>query len=112
VTAEPSGSSYTLPAWADSTLSYSSGTYTFVRQQTETYAFNSSGQLTSIADRFGNTTTLSYTSGKLSTVTDSSSRTLTFAYGSNGLVSSVTDPMSRETTYAYDSLAWKHRSMT
>jgi len=104
VTAEPSGSSYTLPAWADSTLSYSSGTYTFVRQQTETYAFNSSGQLTSIADRFGNTTTLSYTSGKLSTVTDSSSRTLTFAYGSNGLVSSVTDPMSRETTYAYDSL--------
>jgi RHS repeat-associated protein len=104
VTAEPNGSGgYSLPTWADSTLSYSSGTYTFAQHQTKTYTFNSSGQLTSIADPSGDATTLSYASGKLSTVTDPASRTLTFAYGSNGLVSSVTDPMGRETTYGYDS---------
>ena len=104
VTAEPNGSGgYSLPPWADSTLSYASSTYTFVQHQTHTYTFNSSGQLTSIADPNGDTTTLSYTSGKLTSVTDPASRTLTFAYGSNGLVSSVTDPMSRETTYSYDS---------
>jgi len=78
------------------------GTYTFVRQQNETFTYNSSGQLTSIADPNGATTTLAYSSGKLHTVTDPSGRALTFAYGTNGLVSSVTDPMSRVTTYAYD----------
>jgi len=94
---------FVVPAWADSTLVQNEdGTYTFVRQQAQTFTFNSSGQLTSIADANGATTALAYSSGKLDTVTDPSGRTLTFAYGSNGLVSSVTDPMSRETLYGYD----------
>ena len=103
VTATPNGSGgFTVPSWADSTLTSSGGTYTFVRQQGQTFTFNSSGQLTSIVDPSGATTSLAYASGKLHTVTDPSSRTLTFAFGTNGLVSSVTDPMSRQTTYAYD----------
>ena len=103
VTATPSGSSYTMPSWADSTLTASGGTYTYVRHQTQTFTFNSAGQLTSITDPDGLSTTLSYSSGKLSTVTDSAGRTLTFAYGTNGLVSQVTDPSSRSVTYAYSS---------
>jgi YD repeat-containing protein len=104
VTAEPNGSGgFIVPSWADSTLSTSGSNYTFVRQGTETYSFNSSGLLTALTDANSSSTTLNYTSGKLTTVTDSSGRTLTYAYGSNGLVSSVTDPMSRVTTYAYDS---------
>jgi len=103
VTATPDGDDYTVPAWADSTLvKNEDGSYTFVRQGTETFNYNSSGQLTSIADSNGATTTLDYSSGKLHTVTDPSGRELTFAYGENGLVSSVTDPMDRETQYAYD----------
>ena len=103
VTATPSGSSYTVPSWADSTLTANmDGTYTFVRQQTQTFTYNSSGQLTAIADANGATTTLAYSSGKLHTVTDPSGRALTFAFGTNGLVSSVTDPMSRVTAYGYD----------
>lgn len=104
VTATPDGlGGFVVPPWADSTLSQSGSTYTFVRQGTGTYTFDSSGQLTSLSDPNGDTTTLAYTSGKLSTLTDPSGRTLTFAYGTNGLVSSVTDPMSRATTYGYDS---------
>ena len=103
VTATSDGSGgFTVPSWADSTLTSSGGTYTFVRQQQQTFTFNSSGQLTSIVDPNGATTSLAYTSGKLHTVTDPSGRTLTFAFGTNGLVSSVTDPMSRQTAYAYD----------
>ena len=103
MTATSDGSGgFTVPSWADSTLTSSGGTYTFVRQQQQTFTFNSSGQLTSIVDPNGATTSLAYTSGKLHTVTDPSGRTLTFAFGTNGLVSSVTDPMSRQTAYAYD----------
>ena len=103
VTATPNGGGgFTLPSWADSSLSLSSGNYTFVQHQTQTYVFDSSGQLTSISNPNNYATTLSYTSGKLTTVTDSASRTLTIAYGINGLVSTVTDPLSRVTTYGYD----------
>jgi len=104
VTAQPNGSGgFVLPSWSDSTLTESGGNYTFIRQHTMKYIFNSSGQVTSIADLNGDTTTLAYTSGKLHTVTDPAGRTITFAYGSNGLVSSATDPLGRVTDYGYDS---------
>ena len=103
VTAIPDGSDFDVPSWADSTLVQNEdGSYTFVRQGTQTFTYNSSGQLTSIADANGATTSLAYASGKLHTVTDPSGRSLTFAYGENGFVSAVTDPMSRETQYSYD----------
>lgn len=103
VTATQDGDDYDVPSWADSTLvKNEDDSYTFVRQGTQIFTYNASGQLTSIADPNGATTTLAYSSGKLETVTDPSGRALTFAYGENGLVSSVTDPMDRETQYAYD----------
>ena len=68
VTATPNGSGgFTVPSWADSTLTSSGGSYTFVRHQQQTFTFNSSGQLTSIVDPNGATTSLAYTSGKLYT---------------------------------------------
>ncbi len=105
VTAEPNGSGgFTVPSWADSTLTANAnGTYTFVRHATQIFRFSSSGQLTAISDLNGYTTTLAYNSdGQLTTVTDSAGRTLRFTYGSNGLVSSVTDPIGRQTSYDYD----------
>ena len=104
VTFEPNGGgSFVGPSWADSTLTNSGSTYTLVRQQTQTFTFNSSGQLTSISDPNGYSTSLSYSSGKLSTVTDPAGRTITFIYGSNGLVSEVSGPDSHNTSYGYDS---------
>lgn len=103
VTAEPSDDTYVMPSWSDSTLTANEGgTWTYLRDQTETYTFSSSGQLTEISDPNGYEETLSYTSGKLTTVTDASGRTLTFEYGENGLVSEVTDPAGQHTTYGYD----------
>lgn len=84
VTATAVGSGYSIPAWADSTLTHNGdGTWTFVRQQTTTDTFDSSGRLTSITDRNGYSTTLVYNAaGQLSTVTDPAGRTLTFTFGS------------------------------
>ncbi len=105
VTALPNGGGgFTMPTWADSTLSISGGTYTYVRQGTEIFTFNSSGQLLEISDPSGAHTTLNYVAGLLTSVTDSSGRALTFSFGANQLVSSVTDPLGRVTHYAYDSL--------
>ena len=104
VTATPNGSGgFNVPSWADSTLTSSGGVFTFIRHQTDTMTFNSSGQLTSLTDRNGATTTLAYTSGVLHSVTDPAGRALTFAFGANGLVASVTDPLNRVTNYSYDS---------
>jgi RHS repeat-associated protein len=115
VVAEPDGSGgWTVPPWADSTLvKNSDGTYTYTRQATLFLTFapgsygstgSSGGQLQSLRDLNGYTTTLGYTSaGQLSSVTDSSGRSIQVNSGPGGLVSSVTDPAGRTTSYQYDS---------
>ena len=101
----PNGSGgFTAPPRVVATLvENGDGSYTFTRQADEIFNFSSAGQLESEQDLSGDTTTLSYTSGELTSVSDPVARTLTFAYGSNGLVSTVTDPLGRVTTYSYDS---------
>jgi YD repeat-containing protein len=63
-------------------------------------------KLIAIVDRNGNTTTVAYdSSGRLSTVTDPASRTLTFTYGNtnfSNLVSSVTTSVGISLSYSYD----------
>lgn len=106
VTAEPLGNgAYSLPGFSDSTLSQSSGGgWSFVRQRTETYSFNSAGKLTAITDLNGYSTTLGYNaSGQLTTITDAAGRSISLSYGSNGFVSQLTDPAGESTTYGYDS---------
>jgi len=46
---------------------------------------------------------VNYTAKRLTSITDSSGRVTTLAYGSNGKVSQVTNPANRVFTYAYDS---------
>src|SRR5262249_11826169 len=87
-------------------VSYSGGPMTFKRHIQDTYTFNSSGQLTSMADLNGYTTNLTYSGGNLSTVTDPASRTLSFTWtGSN--ITTVTDSNvsgnTRTVTYGYTS---------
>ena len=107
------------------TLSYSGGTWTFKRQNRDTYTFNSSGQLTSITDLNGYTTSLTYSSGKLSTITDpagrtlsltwtgshitgvtdanvSPNRTVSYSYDGSGNLQDVTDVAGGDTNFAYD----------
>ncbi len=67
---------------------------------------NTTGSLTAIIDRNGNTTQLSYDSAnRLATVTDAASRHLNFSYpnGSSFLISGVTSDVGISLSYAYDS---------
>ena len=68
---------------------------------TETYDLN--GNLIAIANRAGVTQTLSYTSGKLTSVTDGFGRSLTFTYNGQGFVQTITGPDSNSVyQFAYD----------
>ncbi|MDQ1292543.1 MAG: hypothetical protein QG608_423 [Actinomycetota bacterium] len=78
------------------------GAWTYVVRRGLAYTFNSSGQLTAIRDRNGYTTTLAYSSGRMSTVTDPSGRALTFTYDASDRIKTVTDPLPRTVTYSYD----------
>ena len=70
--------------------------------QTKLY-FNSEGKLTSEADRNGNTLTMSYESGHLSSVADGAGRKLTFSYNGEGEIESAKDPMGHTVKYTYES---------
>jgi len=119
VTANPTGGGgFTVPSWADSTLSESGGNYTFVRQATQTFTYNSSGQLTAIADPNGYDETLTYNSPSpgsgncpsaatsCETIAAASGQSVTLGWsgsGDTGTVTSATDPSGNETTYVYSS---------
>ncbi|MFB9238252.1 RHS repeat-associated core domain-containing protein [Plantactinospora siamensis] len=92
----------TPPARTQATLvKNADGTYTFTRQTRQTLRFDTAGKLASMADRNGETTTLTYASGQLSKVTESAGRALTVTWtGSH--VTRVTDPLGRAVSYGYD----------
>jgi RHS repeat-associated protein len=101
---------YVAPPGDQASLTASSGSYTLVVRQTETYTFNGSGQLTSMSDQNGFTTTLGYTTmlvnqnptNELHTVTDPSGRSLTFTFNPSGFVSQVSDPAGNALHYTYN----------
>lgn len=105
------GSSWPLAAPANTPASLvPNGTlsWTITFQNGEQRIFNyASGSLTTIIDRNGNTTQLSYDSlNRLITVTDPVSRHLYFAYGNptfTYLVTSVTSDFGVSLSYSYDS---------
>ncbi|MBV9764303.1 MAG: hypothetical protein JOZ48_05605 [Acidobacteriaceae bacterium] len=90
------------------------GSFTLTKKDKTIYTFTSvSGThflvngpvwpLTKIVDRNGNTTTLTYTGGNLTAVTDTYGRTVALGYNAENHVTSVTDPLGRVTTFQYDS---------
>ena len=95
--------SYTAPAGVFDVLTRDGGdgSFTLRRKDRSQLHFDSNGLLLSEEDRNGNTTTLAYSGGNLTTVTDPSGRTLSLAYDGSGRITSITDPLSRVTTYAY-----------
>ena len=79
------------------------GTYTYTLPDQTIDVFSSAGALLSESDRDGYTTSLTYTAGRVSALTDPAGRSITLAYGGNGLVSSASDPAGRVVHYGYDS---------
>jgi len=102
-------------------IKYSNGTYTRTLKTGTVYNFNSSGNLTTIADRNNNTTTLTYSGadltsitdpagrittittngGRITSITDPGGRTYSLVY-TNGVLSSVIDPLGNAWFYTYD----------
>jgi YD repeat-containing protein len=103
------GSTYSVvsPGNVSATLAAGSTYWTLTFQNGEQRRFdNTTGNLIAIVDRNGNTTQVSYdSSGRLATVTDPASRTLTFSYGSSSskLITGVTASVGPSLTYTYDS---------
>ena len=83
-------------------LTASGGTYTLITKEQQKYNFNSSGQLTSIVDKNNNTVSLAYTGIKLTTITNTVGRVISFAYNANNCLTNITDPLGRTVRFAYD----------
>jgi len=80
----------------------SGGTYELVAQGQSKWLFNSSLKLTSVKDRFGPATTLAYSSGRVSSITDSAGRAMAVTWnGANTLITRVTLPDARYVDYSY-----------
>lgn len=96
----------TAPANSGATLTDNSTYWTITFNNGEQRLFDSaSGSLTSIIDRNGNTTQLSYDGlNRLVTVTDPASRHLYFTYASSSsyLVTAVSSDVGLSLAYAYD----------
>lgn len=103
------GSTWTPNADVDITLAKSGSTWTLTDHDdtVETYTTNGGGTaalLNTIQSRNGYTQTLHYTSGQVTSVTDSYSRALNFTYNTNGTLNTVTTPDSTTLTYGYNSV--------
>lgn len=98
---------FTAPAGnTDSLVDNGDDTYTLTNKAQIEFNFSSAGKLASMVDRNGNTTTLSYVSGRLDSVEDQGGRELTFDYDGSNRIIAVTDPMSspdtRTVEFTYD----------
>jgi parallel beta-helix repeat protein/YD repeat-containing protein len=93
---------YTPPTGIYAILSKPNGSFSLKRTDQTVYNFDGSGRLSTIVDRNGNTTILSYNGSNLATVTDPTGRALSFAYDGAGHLIQVTDPLGRTLGFTYD----------
>jgi len=101
----PGDGSFTPEQGIYAVLTYDSAsqTYTLKHQDQTTWVFNSSGKLVSQIDTDGNTTTIARDgTGKITTITEPTGRTLTVLY-SGSVISKITDPLGRTLNYTYGS---------
>jgi len=68
----------------------------------QVFVYNAQTNLQTVTDAFGRTLTLAYTNNRISTVSDSTGRQVSFEYSTNGNLTAVTDPENKTWTYQYD----------
>lgn len=100
---DSNGLSFALFGGAHEKLSRdaTSKTYQLTFKNGEQYNFDSSGVLSNITDRNGNTTNFTYSNDKLAKVTAPNGRTLIFSY-TGSYLSKVEDQLSRALLFTYD----------
>lgn len=72
-----------------------------IKQGDETYRFDSMGRLVQIKDAVGNHMDITYTSNRITSVTDGAGRDFGFAYSSSGFLTSITAPDETSILYTY-----------
>jgi RHS repeat-associated protein len=93
---------YVTPTGDYSTLAAVAGGYTLTLKDGTVLGYDSSGKQTGVTDRNGLTTTFAYNgSGQLSTITDPETQVVNIGY-TGGRATSITDPAGRGTQLAYD----------
>ncbi|MEU6768115.1 DUF6531 domain-containing protein [Streptomyces sp. NPDC046853] len=95
-----SGGAFTTPGQARSTLAADGSGYKLTTADHRTYAFNASGQLTSLKDRTGKGLALAYTGGKPTQITDAAGRKAVLSYTAD-LLDKVTLADGRFVDYDY-----------
>ena len=101
-TANYDGDGYSADGYVQSKLStLLNGNYRYVLPDQLVLEFDGQGRLLTETDHAGNQTAMSYTDGKLASVTDAVGRHLTYTYNGDGLVDSVTDPAGHIVHYGY-----------
>jgi RHS repeat-associated protein len=97
--------SYSRPTAIDATLvknGTTGWTLTFHADGSK-WIFNAQGRLTVQEDRNGNRISYTYTSGRVTSITDTQGRVTTLSYNASNKVSQIIDPAWRRTTFAYTS---------
>jgi RHS repeat-associated protein len=97
--------SYTAEQGIYSVLTYdaATSTYTLTHKDQTKWVFNSTGKLIKQIDTCGNITVIARDgTGKITTVTEPTGRTLTVLY-SGSFISKITDPLGRTLNYTYGS---------
>lgn len=80
---------------------HADNTYSLEMPDGRIHKYGTDGRLLWLRDRNGNQTTLNYTSGLLTGVTDAFGRTVTFVLNTNGTVAQMSDSLGVIATYAY-----------
>lgn len=97
-----SGSGYSTPPGALSTLTAVTGGYELTRNDQVVYRFDGQGKLLTVKDRNGQGLTYSYDgTGRLQSVTDAAARVHSLNYDTAGRLSGVTTADGRSAAFAY-----------
>ena len=95
--------SYTAPNGVFDILTQNGdGSFTLLKMDLTRYTFNASGKLTTISDRNSNSITLAYVGTNLATITDTAGRNISFLYNGSNRITAVTDPVGRTLQFGYD----------
>jgi RHS repeat-associated protein len=92
----------TVSQLGDVVRKLSNGTFEYRKAGGNVLRFDSSGRLTAMVDRNGNTTTLTYSGSNLTSITDAVGRVVSLGYDASNRIISVTDPLNHTWRYTYD----------
>ena len=67
----------------------------------EVHRFDSAGRLINITDAYDNSMNITYSSGRIATVTDGAGRVFAFGYNTSGFLTSILAPDCTQITYTY-----------